>query len=597
MIARLICLVAGAAILALGICRASLALVVAGTALVAVALTRLGPAERAPLPSASRAGCPAPNDGGRETCSRDNVLPRALTMIAVALGLSAVTIALGSAETPVWLAIVTWLLSICALVGLGLTLDRLSARAALGAARSLVAGEHRTEVGAVLVIAGVALALRFYDLEAIPASFHEDEGEMARIALNVVNGTRVPFFKTAAEWGPSYPFNYLQAFWIWLFGSTSASARTASALAGVLCVPVVYVIGRLGWGPIAGAMAAWLLAVSHLHIHYSRLAQGFMVATLLAALTMMLLALAADRAKRGAEHEADDRGVMPRRTGTGFWTFTILAGAVAGISQHVYHATRIVPMIVGVLLIVLLMKRRVGRWHLEALGFAFLVAYAPLGVTYLESPGDFFIGLREISALRSSYAQELLGPGASLPRDLPALMFEQLRRTLGLFIRQADLSGYYPSGPPAFDAVTAMLIWLGLGAVLGRFGRYHEVALLVWLGFGVVFGSAVTIGGQNGNRILIIVPAVCLLGGVALARVRALLSRMPLRGADRLVAPVATALALWLLAANVVIYFIEYAPRVERAESTSLAGELHARGDEHHFHFLTDPHLVIPPTR
>ena len=169
-------------------------------------------------------------------------------MIAVALGLSAVTIALGSAETPVWLSIVTWLLSLCALIGLGLTLDRLSVREAVKAVRSLLGGEHGTEVGSVLVIAGVALVLRFFDLEVVPAFFHEDEGEMAQIALNIVSGTRVPFFKTAAEWGPTYPFNYMEAFWIWLFGSTAASARTVSALAGVLCVPVVYVIGRLGLG-------------------------------------------------------------------------------------------------------------------------------------------------------------------------------------------------------------------------------------------------------------------------------------------------------------------------------------------------------------
>ena len=268
----------------------------------------------------------------------------------------------------------------------------------------------------------------------------------------------------------------------------------------------------------------------------------------------------------------------------------ILAGVLAGLSQHVYHATRIVPMIVGVMLIVMLVKRWVGRWHLEALGFAFLVAYAPLGVTYLESPADFFFGVREISALRNWYAQELFGPEASLPRYLPQLLFEQVRRTLGLFVKQSDLSGYYPSGPPAFDVVTVMLIWLGLGAALSRFRRYHEAALLVWLGFGVLFGSAVTVGGQNGNRILIIVPAACLLGGVALARIWALLQRTPLRRADWLAAPIGTALALWLLAANVVIYFFEYTPRVERAESTYMAREMRERGEAYRVYFLTDPH-------
>ena len=86
----------------------------------------------------------------------------------------------------------------------------------------------------------------------------------------------------------------------------------------MLCVPVVYVIGRLGWGPIAGAIAAWLLAVSHLHIHYSRLGQGFMVATLLAALTMMCLALAAVRAQARPLREPGTTWLRGRAAGDRF---------------------------------------------------------------------------------------------------------------------------------------------------------------------------------------------------------------------------------------------------------------------------------------
>lgn len=580
MIARTICLAVGVAALGVGISQASLPLVALATALVAISLVRVR--EEKPPHRVETRGSPP--------CTRQSVLPRALTIASCAAGLGGVTVALGSADTPVWLSIVTWLLSICALVVLGLTLDRLSVRAALAAIRSLFSASNAPEAGSVLVITGVALVLRFFDLEVVPAFFHEDEGEMGRIALNVVNGTRVPFFKTAAEWGPVYPFTYLQAAVIWLFGSSAASARTVSALAGVLCVPVVYGIGRIGWGPVAGAMAAWLLAVSHLHVHYSRLAQGFMVATLLAALTMLFLALAVRQAQRPPVPAGSTGDASSMPSGRGFWTFMIAAGTVAGISQHFYHATRIVPMVVGVVLIVMLLKRRVGRWHLEAVGFAFLVAYLPLGVTYLESPGDFFVGLREISALRNWYAQELFGPEASLPAALPALLAEQVRRTLGLFVTQADLSGYYPSGPPAFDVVTVALIWLGLGAVLSRPRRYHEASLLVWLGFGVVFGSAVTVGAENGHRILIVTPAVFVLGGVGLARVWALLQKTPLRRADWLAAPIGTALALWLLAANVAVYFFEYTPRVERAESTYMAREMRERGEQYRFYFLTEPH-------
>ena len=62
----------------------------------------------------------------------------------------------------------------------------------------------------------------------------------------------------------------------------------------------MYGIGRIGWGPVAGAVAAWLLTVSHLSIHYSRLAQVFMIATMATAAAMLVLALAAQQAQRRA---------------------------------------------------------------------------------------------------------------------------------------------------------------------------------------------------------------------------------------------------------------------------------------------------------
>ena len=93
------------------------------------------------------------------------------------------------------------------------------------------------------------------------------------------------------------------------------------------------------------------------------------------------------------------------------------------------------------------MKRRVGRWHLEILGFAFLVAYVPLGVTYLERPADFFFGVSEISAsgtgMCTSSSARRLRCRATCP-----LLYDQVRRSLGLFVKQGDLSGYYPGGPP-----------------------------------------------------------------------------------------------------------------------------------------------------
>ena len=57
-----------------------------------------------------------------------------------------------------------------------------------------------------------------------------------------------------------------------------------SALVGTACVPLLYVVTREGWGRLAGFVAAWLMAVSHLHIHYSRL--GFIFIESVAAMLL-----------------------------------------------------------------------------------------------------------------------------------------------------------------------------------------------------------------------------------------------------------------------------------------------------------------------
>jgi hypothetical protein len=509
-----------------------------------------------------------------------------------ALGCGLVAVAFGgNTSFLVVVPVLAWLLAIGLLLAFGLSLDRLTLANLRAGVRPLFSLQHRPEVGSVLAIMGVALILRVYDLETVPAFLHGDEGEMGKIALAILAGEPTPFFKTAPFWGPTYPFNYVQAFVLWLFGASVASLRMVSVLAGVLLIPVVYAIGRIGWGPVAAALAAWLMAVSHLHNHYSRLAQIFMAAALLSAIVMLLLALAASRGQRRAATVGVGTAVRSSRVGSGIWTLIIAAGAVAGLSQHIYHSTRVVPIIAAPLLLYMLFRGWIGRWHMVAFGYAFLLAYAPLAVFYIESPGDFMVRLREVSAFQDWYARDLIGPDASLPRSLPWLLAEQIRRTLHLMMRSGDLSGFYTGNVPMFDSLTAALIWLGIGAAVTRIRRYHEAALLVWFSLGLFFGSVTTLGAQNGHRIVIMLPAAYLLCGVALARSWEVFRATPLRRAEWLAVPAGTTLALWALAANVVIYFFDYAPRAENAASTYMARTMRQERDRYRYYFLTDPHF------
>jgi hypothetical protein len=124
----------------------------------------------------------------------------------------------------------------------------------------------------------MAMLLRTYRLDASLPAIHGDEGEMgmyARLALFGPGGERgespLPYFRTAFLDHPTL-FHFVQAAALALFGNTMYSLKLLSAIVGALCAPLIYVIGRIGWGRAAGLTAAWLLAVSHLHIQYSRIA-------------------------------------------------------------------------------------------------------------------------------------------------------------------------------------------------------------------------------------------------------------------------------------------------------------------------------------
>ena len=84
----------------------------------------------------------------------------------------------------------------------------------------------------------------------------------------------------------------------------------------------------------------------------------------------------------------------------------------------------------------------------------------------------------------------MLGTGAVLPSALPSLLIEQFRRVLSLFVKFGDAGSFYYANVPGFDAITAALIWLGMGAALARPRRFYEMTALIVFGCGWVFYRA-----------------------------------------------------------------------------------------------------------
>ena len=220
MITRLICLVFAVVILGAGMSERSVALVALGAAVVALGLAGLPGGQPEPVVPPSMA----------PTWSWKQFSPRARMIGGCTVGLSVLTVALSSEERLIWVSVATWLLAIGGLVAVGLHLDGLALADVWRKTRTIFARRHRPELASVLVITGVAFAMRFYNLEMIPPLFHGDEGFMGLFGLDIMEGQRYPFFATSNLWGLPFLFNYLQALSMWIFGANVFGLRMLSAI-------------------------------------------------------------------------------------------------------------------------------------------------------------------------------------------------------------------------------------------------------------------------------------------------------------------------------------------------------------------------------
>ena len=107
--------------------------------------------------------------------------------------------------------------------------------------------------------------------------------------------TTLSFGDHLAAMRGNHPLYEVAALRPWTRLTTSdAGLRWPSAVAGTLTLLVVWLIAR-GMGPAAGAAAVWLLALSPLHVLFSRLARPYALATLWGALAMGFCVLALRR--------------------------------------------------------------------------------------------------------------------------------------------------------------------------------------------------------------------------------------------------------------------------------------------------------------
>jgi 4-amino-4-deoxy-L-arabinose transferase-like glycosyltransferase len=151
----------------------------------------------------------------------------------------------------------------------------------------------RAEWASLALVLFVAAALRSIQLARVELWF--DEAFSALVAMEPVSALVA---ELAGDTSPPFYFLLLRA-WRLLFGGDAWTLRVLSVVFGLLGVLAMFVAGQRLWGPRAGLAAAALLAVSPLHVYYSREVRPYALLVVLALASLVALdAMAHDGRRR-----------------------------------------------------------------------------------------------------------------------------------------------------------------------------------------------------------------------------------------------------------------------------------------------------------
>ena len=321
------------------------------------------------------------------------------------------------------------------------------------------------EVAVVASIAILALALRVWDLRDVPFNIYPDEimtGSVAERAY--INGAGPAPCLFSTLWSDIE----LPALWfaivagaLKLGGIGLATVRLPAALFGAATVLPFYGLVRGVWGRIAAIAGASILAFSAANVHYSRMALNNITTPFFWVLCFFFLL----------------RGLRSRRPLD--WT---LAGLAAGLSEHFYYGTRLLPFIlIAFVVYILVVHWSEARRYLRQIGWlilGYLIGFGPLLSYFVAHPGLYYgrgAGLMTWNRIPASW-HDL----QQMWNTLWPIMSENL---LGISTQSAQDIMYY--APLLLPAEAALLV-LGVALLIWRWR--HPAAFLVLLsGLGVLF--------------------------------------------------------------------------------------------------------------
>ncbi|MBI2940171.1 MAG: glycosyltransferase family 39 protein [Chloroflexi bacterium] len=411
-----------------------------------------------------------------------------------------------------------------------------------------VRGLTRWRVVEVLVLVGIialTVWLRFPNLDAIPPEVHGDEAAVGLEARRVLRGQAPNIF-----WVGWYHIPYVSfaipSVTMRLFGDDLFGFRLASAILGTVSVVLLYLIVRRLFGVRPAVVAAFLLGVSHWHIHFSRDGINYIQA-LFATLLVFYFLLRAFDTRRAVDF--------------------ILAGFAMGLCVDVYYAARLAPALAGLYTL----HRIVGergflrrQWPgLLAVALGLIVFLAPMGVVFSRSPETLLTRTSGVFLFtRSNLDHSFYGYRVNRVEEV---LLIQARRTLEAFNISGETSLQHNHKGPLIDFWSSALLVLGAAVVTFRSHQSRYFLVASWLWLTLLTGAILTVDAPFSPRIIGVIPTLVILPALVVdAGWRAAATLFGRVGRYGFALPVAVFLAL-SLQANYRAYFDEHISKYQPA--------------------------------
>lgn len=365
----------------------------------------------------------------------------------------------------------------------------------IGIARITITKQKIINILPILLILGFGIYFRFYQLGNIPSIMENDEGTVGIKALSVLSGGLTNMFMTYGGYGTLHFF--LMALPVKIFGRTIFAIRILTAIYGSLSILFVYLLAKEMFNQKIAFISSMLFGFSHLNIHFSRVSPtASSLDPLLLSGTLLFLY----------------RGYFSRRSID--W---IVTGIIMGLGMYFYVGARVIIFVVTGFIVFMSIIQRKDVWenrnNIVKMLITFLVVSAPMLFWAGTNWDGFNARVNTVGIFQNGWLIEQI---TNQGKTIIEVFWQQFINSLLIFYYSYP-TWFYGADIPALGPITGAIFALGILASIPRIREPRFALLNVWFWIMLFLGQMLLVDtSTSAYRTMGILPAVCILGGVAL---------------------------------------------------------------------------------